>query len=69
MTPLALESHGDYLLAGSKLSHASMQEAEAREWVEKLVQKENERRVHPDTRSSSLSPSVSPAVSPAGGRS
>ena len=67
MTPLMLEaqSQGDYLMAGSGVSGSGSRNG--RELVEKLVQKENERRQHPEARSGSLSPSVSPAVSPAGG--
>lgn len=69
ITPLMLENQGDYLLAGSGLSATS---PGGRELVERLVQKENERRQnHPDARSGSLSPAlspnISPAVSPAGG--
>ena len=66
VTPLALEAKSDYMLAGSKTPQA-MDETGPREWVEKLVQKENERRAHPEARSGSLSPSISPAISPAGG--
>ncbi|KAL9123991.1 MAG: hypothetical protein Q9217_006634 [Psora testacea] len=67
ITPLMLEeqAQGDYLMAGSglSLSHA----VNRRDLVEKLVQKENERRQHPEAASASLSPSVSPAVSRACG--
>ena len=69
ITPLALESSGDYLSAGSGLSPSTAKNS--RELVEKLVSKENERRNHPEARPGSMSPAVSPnvspAVSPAGG--
>ena len=69
MTPLNLEGHGDYLLAGSG---SLSPQGDGREMLERLVRRENERRNHPEARSGSvspaLSPSVSPAVSPAGGR-
>ena len=69
MTPLTLEGQGDYLCAGS----ASLSpKGDGREMVERLIRRENERRIHPEARSGSvspaLSPAVSPAVSPAGGR-
>ena len=67
MTPLTLEGQSDYLLAGSQVHPSNLQSVQARDWVEKLVQKENERRAHPEARSGSLSPGISPAVSPAGG--
>ena len=69
ITPLALETSGDYLSAGSGLSPSSA--SNARDLVERLVLKENERRSHPDARpaglSPAVSPSISPAISPAGG--
>ena len=67
ITPLALETSGDYLSAGSGLSPASANSA--REFVEKLISKENVNRVHPDIAglSPAVSPNISPAVSPAGG--
>ena len=68
MTPLALEGQGDYLLAGSRRTRSNAHDTEARDWVARLVDKENERRVHTDAGSAALSPSISPAVSPAGGR-
>ena len=66
MTPLLLEAQSDYLMAGSRLP--SPRASNGRELVEKLVQKENERRQHPETGSVSpaMSP-ISPAVNPAGG--
>ena len=64
MTPLMLEGQGDYLLAGSGVSSPGYKENDARELVECMVRRENERRRHPEVRSESLSP----AVSPAGGR-
>ena len=69
ITPLMLENQSDYLVAGSGLAASS---PGGRQLVERLVQKENERRQHhPDARSKSLSPAISPnispAVSPAGG--
>ncbi len=69
MTPLTLEGQGDYLCAGSA-SFSS--KGDGRELVERLIRRENERRIHPEARSGSvspaLSPAVSPAVSPVGGR-
>ena len=69
MTPLTLEGHGDYLCAGS----ASLSpKGDGREIVERLIRRENERRIHPEAKAGSvspaMSPAVSPAVSPAGGR-
>ena len=70
MTPLVLEPASDYLAAGSSSLPAGFQEGDGREFVERLVRRENERRTHPEARSGSVSPalSLSPAVSPAGGR-
>lgn len=65
MTPLMLEGHGDYMLAGSSALASGLKASEGREYVECLVQKENERRSHPEARPDSLSPGSSPAVSPA----
>ena len=69
ITPLALETSGDYLSAGSGLSPSSA--SSARDLVERLVLKENGRRSHPEARpaglSPAVSPSISPAISPAGG--
>ena len=62
VTPLALESQGDYLLAGT--SSAELSEAQAREMVENLLQRENERRAHPSARDGSISPAISPAGGP-----
>ncbi|MCJ1450542.1 hypothetical protein MMC28_000875 [Mycoblastus sanguinarius] len=67
MTPFMLEGQGDYLLAGSSGLPSGYKEGDSRDYVERLVRKENERRGHPGMRSESLSPAVSPAVSPAGG--
>ena len=65
MTPMMLEGQGDYLTAGSNMSPSAFKnEQEARKMVEQMVQKENERRSHPEARAGSLSPAVSPAVSP-----
>ena len=69
MTPLMLEGQGDYLCAGS----ASLSpKGDGREMVERLIRRENERRIHPEANAGSvspaMSPAVSPAVSPAGGR-
>ena len=65
MTPLMLEGQGDYLCAGS----ASLSpKGDGREMVERLIRRENERRIHPEAKAGSASPAVSPAVSPAGGR-
>lgn len=63
MTPFMLEGAGDYL-TGSNSLPAGVQEGDGREFVERLVRRENERRNCPEARSGSLSP----AVSPAGGR-
>lgn len=65
MTPLMLEGHGDYILAGSSALASGLKASEGREYVERLVQKENERRSHPEARPDNLSPTSSPAVSPA----
>ena len=62
MTPLVLESGNDYLTAGTRSPGESA--AAGREIVERLVQKENERRQHPEAHSGSLSPTVSPGISP-----
>lgn len=69
MTPFMLEGAGDYLVAGSS-SLAGSKEGNGRDFVERLVRRENERRNYPEARSGSVSPalSLSPAVSPAGGR-
>ena len=64
MTPFMLEGAGDYLVAGSSSLTAGFREDDGREFVERLVRRENERRTHPEERPGSLSP----AVSPAGGR-
>ena len=63
MTPFMLEGAGDYLVAGSSSLAAGFREGDGREFVERLVRRENERRT-PEGRPGSLSP----AVSPAGGR-
>lgn len=70
MTPFMLENAGDYLVAGSSSLPAGSKEGDGREFVERLVRRENERRKHPEARPGSVSPalSLSPAVSPAGGR-
>lgn len=70
MTPFVLEGAGDYMVAGSSSFPAGFEEGEGRDFVERLVRRENERRNYPETRSGSVSPalSLSPAVSPAGGR-
>ena len=60
VTPLALESEVDYLMARETGSPSSTKNS-GRDLVESLVQKENERRVHPP-RAESLSPAVSPAA-------
>ena len=62
VTPLTLESGGDYLLAGSLDSPDAMIDR-GRALVQRLVEKENERQRFPRR-----SESHSPAVSPAGGR-
>lgn len=62
VTPLALESGGDYLLAGG-LGSPDAQIDRGRALVQRLVEKENERQRYPRR-----SESHSPAVSPAGGR-
>lgn len=62
VTPLMLEPSDDYLTAGS-LSSPMSKPDRGRELVQRLVDKENERR-----RYSGRSESLSPAVSPAGGR-
>ena len=64
ITPLVLEPASDYLVAGSSSLPAGFQEGDGREFVERLVCRENERRNHPEARSGS----ASPAVSPAGGK-
>lgn len=64
MTPFMLEGAGDYLVAGSSSLAAGLKEGDEREFVERLVRRENERWTHPEARPGSLSP----AVSPAGGR-
>ena len=61
VTPFALESEGDYLMARNTGSPASKKN-HGRDMVERLLQKENERRLHPQR-----ADSTSPAVSPAGG--
>lgn len=70
MTPLMLEGAGDYLVAGSSSLPAGFKKGDGREFVERLIRRENERRNYPETRAGSVSPalSLSPAVSPAGGR-
>ena len=60
VTPLALESEVDYLMARDTGSRSSTKN-HGRDLVESLVQKENERRVHPQG-AESLSPAVSPAA-------
>ena len=67
MTPLQLEGQGGYLFSGSSSSPGA-EGVDGREMVERLVQRENERRDHPEARSGGSSPALSPAVSPAGGR-
>jgi len=62
VTPFALESGGDYLLAGN-LGSPDGNIDRGRELVQRLVEKENERQRYPRR-----SESHSPAVSPAGGR-
>lgn len=64
MTPFMLEGAGDYLVAGSSSLATGLREGDEREFVERLVRQENERRTHSEGRPGSLSP----AVSPAGGR-
>ena len=64
MTPFMLEGAGDYLVSGSSSLAAGLREGDEREFVERLVRRENERWTHPEVRPGSLSP----AVSPAGGR-
>ena len=64
MTPFMLEGAGDYLVAGSSSSAAGFREGDGREFVERLVRRENERRTHPEGRPGSLSPAVSPAGGP-----
>lgn len=70
MTPLILEGASDYLVAGSSSLPAGLKEGDGRDFVERLVRRENERKSYPEARSGSVSPalSLSPAVSPAGGR-
>ena len=70
MTPFMLEGATDYLVAGSDPLPVGFKEGDGREFVERLVRRENERRSFPEARSGSVSPalSLSPAVSPAGGR-
>ena len=70
VTPFILEGAGDYLIAGSSTSPAGFTEGGRRDFVERLVRRENERWNNPEARSRSVSPalSLSPAVSPAGGR-
>ena len=70
MTPFMLEDASDYLIAGSSTLPAGSKDGEAREFVERLVRRENERRNCPEARSGSVSPALSSssAVSPAGGR-
>ena len=63
ITPLALESGDDYLSSSGSLGSPLTQVDRGRELVQRLVEKENERR-----RYSRRSESHSPAVSPAGGR-
>ena len=60
VTPLALESEVDYLMARNTGSPSSPKN-NGRDMVESLIRKENERRVHPQ-RAESLSPAVSPAA-------
>lgn len=70
MTPFMLEGASDYLVAGSSSLPTGFKEGDGRDFVERLVRRENERRTYPEARSGSVSPalSLSPAVSPAGGR-
>ncbi|CAF9906974.1 MAG: hypothetical protein ALECFALPRED_003032 [Alectoria fallacina] len=70
MTPFVLEATGDYLAARSGSLPAGFKEGDGREFVERLVRRENERKNYPEARARSVSPalSLSPAVSPAGGR-
>ena len=72
MTPFMLEGASDYLAAGSGFGslQARSEGGDEREFVERLVRRENERRNFPEARSRSVSPalSLSPAVSPVGGR-
>ena len=60
VTPLALESEVDYLMARDTGSPSSTKN-NGRDLVESLVRKENERRVHTQ-RAENLSPAVSPAA-------
>ena len=64
MTPFMLEATGDYLAAGSSSLPAGFKEGDGRDFVERLVRRENERKKYSEARAGS----VSPAVSPAGGR-
>lgn len=64
MTPLQLEGQGDYLFSETS---SAVDGFDGREMVERLVQRENERRNFPEVRSGGSSPALSPAVSPAGG--
>ena len=64
ITPLALETSGDYLTAGSTIS-PTKRGTSAREFVDRLIQKENMARSHPEARSGSASPAYSPTFSPA----
>ena len=64
MTPFMLEATGDYLAAGSSSLPAGFKEGDGREFVERLVRRENERKNYSEARAGS----VSPAISPAGGR-
>lgn len=70
MTPFMLEDASDYLVARYSALPAGSEDGEAREFVERLVRRENERRNYPESRPGSVSPALSSssAVSPAGGR-
>ena len=65
MTPLMLESAGDYI---SSCLPAGLKEGDGGEFVERLIRRENETRNYAEARSGSPAVSLSPAVSPAGGR-
>ena len=66
MTPFTLEGAEDYLVTGSSSLSAGFREGDGREFMERLVPRENERRTYPEARSGSVSPALS--LSPAGGR-
>lgn len=64
VTPMMLEGHGDYLIAGAGGSNGQISSVrDGREMVEQMIKQENERRKFPGREER-----ISPAVSPAGGR-